>query len=472
MDNSGSKQTRFMYWILLGIALLVACKLTIGSAPPPSSTNAVIDCKKVQFDAHKYEIDDSNVTGFMLKILNPPVLYKNDISVTLTGIARFRYCNTTPPSHDEIAMILQSESLPRKHEISPGDVKFADGSAGRAGGGFGNGASMGWLYADAFNMPSSGDKSLREYSAKIDYEPNPVRHRFGPYTINDLSKPIVFGKGKPILVLADLSVVQKPSGYTNYDSGHFGSSSFLEFPKSNYSNRYVTAQLYFVNWKINASEPYHIYVYGTDGRRIELQEHVYGNGFSSSSLPDPWINSYDGLSVEQIAVKPPSTNQVPPICTAASTVPPNTLVVAVDPNGPAYKAGIRIGDILVYTDLSRFYSGGRGTGISKPMTIIRNGQKQTVTVVPGDDLMFPGLRERRKTAWAQLEKHLPNVHARALSAEGYASEEPVPTDFHPKKLEIWFDTPRANLELKNPKHIYFTFQNIPIPLEFWNSSSK
>ena len=159
-----------------------------------------------------------------------------------------------------------------------------------------------------------------------------------------------------------------------------------------------------------------------------------------------------------------------------------TRVQAVDPAGPAAKAGVKVGDSLFkFGDTSvengsSLYSEMPFIEVGKPVdiTVVRKRKSLHLTLVPCEDPLYSGMHGSSAAAAEKGARHVRGLKdwrvGSALPEEARAgtlrvtSVEPIPPGFHLAKVALYNDSddPAGQLRIAD-----FGLPEIPIPQEFW-----
>lgn len=266
---------------------------------------------------------------------------------------------------------------------------------------------------------------------------------YGPYTIDRLLQPVVLEEGKFAVQLAGYLVDDVQSLYIP-DAGDFSALKAYNTARPTTKLRLRICAVAPMDISMFLTRVSAATVYGTNSRNETIAVRCSALAASGGSLscldclsPQTYIGFFTtGLSKERKRL------------TGAKY---GALVVAVSRIGPAYKAGIRKGDILMQVNDRRISNsedvGSLSRSESSPllMTVWRNGKQKRIMVHPILDPWDIGFADSSKTACAEIGKQVfhfaggfPNkdpLHLEYLWVN-MASDRTVAHDFKPTKIEL------------------------------------
>ncbi len=399
---------------------------------------------------------------------DPPRWSRDGITATLRGIARVK--KTGPGGGERLAVYVEAYSPTKDWSNSPDQTKLLDASGRRlvqniSESSVSSDGSFTHLFL--FPLPAKGAKSLKELSIPMLYHPQSGgRTRSGPYPMIALSRPVAVADGDMVLAMADWAVDQRPIGYLELLER--GPGFFRDLNRHGY---YLSVRVYLSptgdGWRSLTG----VVMRGADGRQallspISTEANIGPLPPGSRSLGWPGRSPYLGMELANPVEREQSGGGV--------------AVTAVDPNAPAWKAGIRPGDEILTIGKTPYPTDDGGmtpaagpcrAGAPVAVGISRNGKRSILTVTPIDDPLLGDISSQARTAWNRLITSNLSIKSPYLKLVCLLSREPVPADFRPSSVEFWFDKTSAGGSTGRTEETAITFRNIPIPAEFWASPS-
>ncbi len=404
----------------------------------------------------------------MFLYANPPRWSQNGITAFVRGIARIR---ATDPLHPEERLGVFIEGYNRSINVNsyvlPGQM--LDSSKGffnevmsQSGGSNGS-----FSYIGLFTL-SQGAKSIKQFSLALEYNSYLRNDKTisGPYPIDVVMKPFKVANGDMIIALADFAVDQRPTTYLEFLPYSYDNSNVFQASRSRKSP-YMSARMYMTSTGKRWPSLRCVVVYDANGQQVILSK------FGSDTMSA--ITVYDRFSSwEQSASKPYIGLQIENSM-QKKQAGEGIRVIAITPNGPAWKAGIKLGDKILRIGSYLFPAENGGiydnppdchVGVPVNVIIQRNGRKYTAAVTPIEDPLLGNIDYLQENAKTRLLTSYFTFKSDLLKSICMVSNEPVPADYRPSKVEFWFDDGGLSTSDKATKEI-ITFRNIPIPSEFW-----
>jgi len=331
---------------------------------------------------------------------------------------------------------------------------------------------FGWT----FDLPSPEATALRLFTGAIGLTPPWEQQTCGPYELASLrGKPLALPELRTALEVAEWeweeTRLARPSG-VRYG---YSSSGVLEENAPNLQepippgHKYWSLRFYTLEsapgWQLS-----NLTVTGADGRCIggsvtpgpadSKSQPLTGWAFLNRSWRPDW-GGWLGAETESLT----------PERQAQTGAKQGAYVMALAPGGPAAKAGLQPGDVIVAVGgkpVERPYVLNSEVRVHAPgstvaVDLYREGQRQTVNVLLGEGELWPGIdTPRLQAAWQRLLAVLrPGTEAQVrLSQREWQSQEPIPEDFQPATIAFEFVRPTGDF-----RNTTFAFYDVPLPRE-------
>lgn len=305
-------------------------------------------------------------------------------------------------------------------------------------------------------MPSNGIKLLRRIalyavgissvfalSSSVLADANPKERTYGPYTIEQLKKPVVLGNDLMAVKLTKLVIDTIHSQYVPdiaeiSNAGnrptHYNTDKKANNLRLNISA--VCSDETSRQFMITAA-----IAYDKQGRSIELGTITHtGTNFPGIdySVSDPNVHP-DYVGVYLVGLSPSDMKR--------NKVQYGGLVWSISPTGPAYKAGIRQGDVILKmgnTVIRTMQDGDDVLGpiskhVTRPfdVTIVRSGKKLNMRIHPAYDPIEKDFPTGGSPIWKELSNSLSNPGIEPnYSNSALCSSDEIPAGFEPYTISF------------------------------------
>lgn len=295
-----------------------------------------------------------------------------------------------------------------------------------------------------FDLPTRGSKLLPSVSIDLGFAP---ADWLGPYSLPYRGKPVPLGESLA-LVAAEYSLVDVPVGYVGLalDGRALPGNS----PTSRGGRRLVVRVCTARQRTEDLHDVNSVLVYSADGRRVRFSQNPRDILSGWALVPERAPGSGDPHVINWTANWPYLGYQG----TAA--------VSALDPDGPAARAGVRIGDRILGPWRFR-------AGCPQNLHVSRAGRRLKLTITPVSDPMHQGTASWGAKVGGAVNTSDLRFVPQGVSYYSFVSRDPVPAGFVPAQLKLRVGTP-CETSLRAP-YTTFTFHDVPIPPEFWALSS-
>lgn len=376
---------------------------------------------------------------------NDPVIWKSgDLALSITAIGKTRGCG-------DGALVLRTQI------DAPEDDWRIQGSRLQA-----NGKSVNCDYTtgigpDApvdlvFGFSPSNPPSLKNLTGKLVQAGDKRKQSFGPYGIDELKKTVVIPDAQTVVQLADWLIDDVPVTYVDlYTTAEQGNGHFSAAGSDEQAGRPGARYLALRFFLVTPDGEYEIAtaVRGNDGKRVDMwtSTSTYWNAKDRTDFHD---EDYYGLSLTDAGRDDKSDGMK---------------VFALDPHGPAQKAGVKVGDTVVEVN-GRKLSGPTdlwmGTsGRKMSLKLVRDGKKISVGIQPVPDPLWAGMTKAEEPWKPLLARYKWGGNPQAMLFRAM-SDDVVAQGFKPAKVELTITRrgePKRTVEFKIPE--------IPVPSGFW-----
>ncbi len=393
--------------------------------------------------------------GFMLEYKNPPTWKWKDLTFTVKSIGRSTRLERVSERGKGMAVYAELRrpsdrwSISRNMEFGFGrdkpqdsfqHAKYVDARTE--------------VYQPNTDLPAKGTMTFNVYATVTESLPF-VELNEGPHAIADVKRLLSLRDNRLFLTTADWRMGRPYTGYVcDYTSALFPNS----IRSARKDARYVSLRLFYAEPpKPDRIYPSEYTLYDSTGRSVKLEElyhdmstFTYGSDWNCEILP------YLGMRVAT----------TPETRATKGGVLRYLKVIGVDPDGPAYKAGVSPADVLVELEGIEWRAdGGSSHSYSmetRRLVVLRNGKKLVLGITPIDDPLWTVETSDAKRALAEI-----NTVGRRYKDSQYSdsllySKEPVPADFVPAKFGF-----KISFGGRTIKEVEFQIKDIPIPAEFW-----
>lgn len=385
-------------------------------------------------------LDETKHDKMLLRFPHPLKWTRNGVTVSIVGIGR-RDPDTSYRAKSSLVVFAAVDSPSSQWSLWNASV-FAKNrelwTNGRVPSREGTRKGMHY-YVD---LPSRGTAEIDTLTGDVAL-PSPSEQRtIGPLTAEAAGKALDVPGG--VMRVGAWRVNDIPSHYAD------PMSEIVSPPKGGERASYLTLSTYAIVPTGRKGSPLvTLIAYGRDHRVVELQSRTAV--YWPTDVLVGRLAPYFGFRVDDYLAKVGKQTGRP--------------IIAVDPDGPAHKAGIRPGDIIIQIGEHKMDSGNLFGPDLKPqkVTIVRDGRKLDLTITPVRDPIWAELERGISKPWRPLEQAYTGGKDRQYVTSLFVSNEPVPPDFVPVSFEFHISTQGLIA-----KTMPFKFTHIPLPKDLWN----
>ena len=396
--------------------------------------------------------------GLALKYAKPYVWHGNGITVSLTDIGRSPSGPGVPDPQLVFRWSVKEDSGRTNHRymmatgmsalIEPAQAKLITANSSYGG-------TRDRPLEQTFNMPLKGTPLICRCRNQLEIYPAAKYVRSEPSDIEAARKPREISKGILTAAVAGWSI----GDHRTCEDGMLdasGSAQAKDYFKPSDLQTATTGFLSLALWTVaqrqGAVSLETVTIWGADGHKVDLDEETGSEYVPMDGRPTgDGDDGYYGFVMKPVSPRPH----------------PKTVVLAVDPRGPAWNAGLRPGDQVVqFLDDQMQRQGYINMYPSRQplkMTVVRARKTIRLTIRPEFDPCLRPSGGVPPVSWNQLSAKAPYGSKKAFGTYAFTSRNRIPKSFRPVKISI-----KAIIYPPAIRRVPFTLRNIPIPREIWS----